>query len=114
MSTRWRSLVTQFSFPKSRSQKAQVELTKAYREVFTGRPDKAQQELVLADLMAKSGWNRVSPPTMSSEQLWHREGKRTFFAVIFGHLSLADEDVRALENAARLEVVADEHSDFND
>lgn len=99
---KWASLLSMVGADKYFTMRGRLALTLAYREVFRGKPTKEQQQMVLADLMAKSGWNQVSSG-VSSEELWRREGMRSFFGVIFGHLSLAPNDVFELENAARLE-----------
>lgn len=109
----WRSLVSKFGIKQARGYRASLELSQAYQAVFHGTPDKEQQEMVLADLQAKSGWNRVTPPTASSDKLRHQEGKRELYGVIHGHLRLSGEDLRNLEHAARLEAVADDNLDFN-
>lgn len=100
--SRWRSILSQVGFEKYHSWSAKQRLTLAYRAVFQGSPSKEQQEIVLADLMAKSGWNQVSSG-VSSEELWRREGKRSLFGEVFSHLSLAPDDLFDLENAARKE-----------
>lgn len=94
-------------FPRrTKSSEAQLYLTTAYRAVFTGSPDRAQQQAVLADLLAKSGFQQVTGAEASDTQLRQTEGKRELFAVIFGHLSLSETDLAGLQNAARHEVVA--------
>lgn len=99
---KWRSLSSFVGFEKIRSWAAQHTLSEAYNAVFLGNPSTNQQQMVLADLMARSGWNQVSS-RVSSEELWRREGMRSLFGVIFGHLSLAPDDLFDLENAARKE-----------
>lgn len=105
---RWRSLVTIYGKRKARGTEAQLRLTQAYRAVFRGSPSTDDQAIVLADLTSHSGFNRVSSSFTSSDELRHREGMRDLYSHIFRHLSLAPEDVMSLENAARLESVADE------
>jgi hypothetical protein len=100
--SKWRSLSSQVGADKFNSWTAQLTLSAAYKEVFQGKPSREQQEIVLADLMAKSGWNQVSSG-VSSEELWRREGMRSLFGVVFSHISLAPDDLFDLENAARKE-----------
>lgn len=89
-----------------RDLEAQIALTRAYRQVFYGNPDRAQQQMVLADLAARSGYYKVlSPRSASDKDLWFSEGNRHLFGVIFGHLSMTPEDVAGLENAARHEAM---------
>jgi hypothetical protein len=99
---KWASRLTQVGREKYHSWLGINVLTDAYRQVFQGRPTTQQQQMVLADLMAKSGWNQVSSG-VSSEELWRREGMRSLFGVVFGYLSLAPDDLFDLENAARKE-----------
>ena len=107
MFERWRSLVTIYGKQKARSIEAQLRLAQAYRAVFTGSPQREDQSIVLADLAAKSGFNFVSSPLVSADALRHQEGMRDLYSHIFRYLSLAPDDVLSLENAARLENVAD-------
>ena len=102
MSNRWCSLLTQVGLSKYGSWRAQSTLSNAYQSVFLGSPSSEQQQMVLTDLMAKSGWNRISS-RVSSEELWRREGMRSLFGEIFSHISLSPGDLFDLENAARKE-----------
>lgn len=104
---RWRSLVTIFGRRKARSAEAQLRLTQSYRRVFRGSPSPEDQQIVLADLACHSGFSRVSSYAVSASELRHREGMRELFSHIHRHLNLAPEDVASLENAARLEAVAE-------
>ena len=93
-------------YRNKQSNDAQHELAKAYRMVFFGNPDRAQQQVVLADLAAKCGWNQVSSPRATSRTLWFMEGKRAAFGEIYSYLSLSPGDIEALENAVRHEAAA--------
>lgn len=105
----WRSLSTIFPWNKSRTAQAQLRLVSAYRAVFYGSPTKEDQELVLVDLAHKSGFYRVSPPSMSMSELRQIEGMRALYAHIYSKLNLNEADVQALQNAAQREAVVDEH-----
>lgn len=83
----------------------QLVLTNAYQAVFRGNPSHEQQQMVLADLAAQSGFYQISSDDVSSSRLRYREGRRAVFAIIFGHLSLSPDDIHALENAARHEAI---------
>ena len=107
MFTRWRSLVSIFGKQKARGVEAQHRRVTAYRNVFTGSPSPEDQSIVLADLASQSGFYRVSSAELSADALRQQEGMRQLYSVIFGYLTLAQDDVIALENAARLESVAD-------
>lgn len=107
MFQRWRSLVTMYGKNKARSVEAQLHLSQSYRRVFRGSPSPDDQAIVLADLASKSGFYRVSSSYVSNDALRHQEGMRDLYSHIFRHLSLAPEDIASLENAARLESVAD-------
>jgi len=98
----WHRLTRRWSIKTS---EGQLVLSRAYRAVFRGSPDKQQQEIVLADLAAKCGFYLVSPEDTDKTVLAYREGKRAAFAEIYGHISLAPEDMTALENAARRETL---------
>jgi hypothetical protein len=103
----WHSLTKAFGI-RTRSSRAQFELGEAYRRVFNGNPSRADQQLVLADIAAKAGWNTITPPSVASDELRFNEGKRAVFANIFAHISLAPADVQAFENAVRHEIVAEQ------
>lgn len=90
----------------------QYVLSRAYQEVFRGSPDRNQQQMVLADLAAATGFYRVSPASANSTELAYREGQRAAFAHIFGHLSLSPDDMGALENAARHEALDIDRQDY--
>jgi hypothetical protein len=98
----WHRLTHKFS---RKQLEGQLALTRAYQAVFRGSPDRVQQEMVLADLAAHSGFYQVSPHDVSSSSLAYREGRRSLFGVITGHLSLSPDDVLAIENAARHEAI---------
>jgi hypothetical protein len=105
MTTRWRSIVNIFGIGQpSKGLTAELRRTEAYRAVFHGSPSREDQEIVLADLLAKSGFNAVSDETVSSDALRYREGRRSFYSEVFAYLSLSPSDVTALQNAARLEI----------
>lgn len=80
----------------------------AYQRVFRGMPSSEDQEIVLADLANASSWRKVCPSSVSNDELRYVEGARSLFSRVFAFLSLNDADVRALEEAARHEAVADE------
>lgn len=102
----WTSLVAKFGFGRrARGAEAEYALALAYREVFSGKPSSDDQQIVLADLMAKSGFNAVTPSSASNEELRMQEGKRELFANVFAYLNLSPEDMQALGNAARRELV---------
>lgn len=92
----------------ARGSEAQARITRAYRTVFMQKSE--DHELVLADLMAKSGWNNVMPSDATDAELRQAEGRRELFSHIFGHLSMSPDDVAALNNAARLEALADQNT----
>lgn len=109
----WRALSSYFPewHKKPQPMNALAQLGDAYRAVFDGRSTEAQREIVLADLAAQSGFYRVTVPSpaLADRDLWFAEGRRSMFAEIFAHLSLADDDVKALENAARREAATFEY-----
>lgn len=97
---RWRNL------SKSRQvlpAHTEVQLHAAYREVFGKRSEAV--EIVLADLAAQTGFYMVEPPDadLSLYQAGYSAGQRAAFGRLFHFLSLSDEQLRALEEAARKE-----------
>lgn len=106
----WRSISQVVPRRAETKYTAQTRLTQAYREVFTGKPNGEDQQLVLADLLKHSGFQRVTSPGVASDVLWQREGMRALYAHIFSFLSLSDADLHALENAARFEAALDEQT----
>jgi len=96
-----------------RTNEGKLRLLQAYRSVFQGQPSRQQQDMVLADLAAQSGFYKVSHESVSSSALTYREGKRALFAQIFSALSLSPNDMSQLENAARHEAIdIDQSQDF--
>ena len=79
------------------------QLHAAYLEVF-GKQTEAV-EIVLADLAAQTGFYMVEPPDadLSLFQAGYSAGQRAAFGRLFHFLSLSDEQLRALEVAARAE-----------
>lgn len=87
---------------------AEQQLVAAYGEVF-GKQTEAV-ELVLSDLAAHTGFYRVEPPSgdLSAYQAGYSNGLRAAFGRLFQFLSLSDEQLRALEEAARREASAEQ------
>lgn len=91
----------------------QLVLVRAYQSVFRGNPSREQQEIVLADMAARSGFYKVTSPDVSSDVLRHVEGGRALFGHVFAMLTLTDEDIRAFETAVRHEAAAAEDQHIN-
>lgn len=73
----------------------------AYLSVFAeGRED---VELVLADLANHCGFYKVAERGTDPDLLQYDEGQRSAFARIWNFLTLSDEQLAALESAARNE-----------
>jgi hypothetical protein len=102
----WDRLSRKYFGPRSKSLEAQLALTECYRRVFLGNPSRADQQVVLADLAAQTGWNQITPVSVASDGLRFNEGKRAAFELIHRHLALSDQDVSALENAVKHEAQA--------
>lgn len=87
---------------------AEQQLVAAYAEVF-GRESEAV-ELVLSDLAAHTGFYRVEPPNgdLTAYQAGYGNGLRAAFGRLFQFLTLSDEQLRALEEAARQEAAAEQ------
>lgn len=82
---------------------AELKVVNAYQSLFGKSSEDA--EIVLADLAAHTGFYLVHEPgaDLSNYQAGHAAGMRTAFARIFQFLSLPDDQLRALEEAARQE-----------
>ena len=63
--------------------------------------------MVLADLANHSGFYQVMPPGTPMADLMEANGKRAVFGRLFRFLRLSEDEVRALEEAARQEALAD-------
>jgi len=63
--------------------------------------------MVLADLANHTGFYQVLPPGTGVNELVDANGKRAVFGRLFRFLRLSEEEVRALEEAARQEALAD-------
>lgn len=94
---KWRSKVRQENGPARQEKK----LVQAYNEVF-GKETEAV-EMVLADLASFTGFYGVAPPGTSGDALQYDAGMRAAFGRLFHFLSLSDEQLQALEEAARAE-----------
>lgn len=79
------------------------QLVAAYLEVF-GKPSPSV-EIVLADFAGHTGFYQVEPPgaDLSQFQAGYNAGQRAAFGRLFHFLSLSDDQLRALEEAAREE-----------
>jgi len=97
---RWRCLAWLRLY---RPNEAELKLANAYRSVF-GK-DGENTEIVLADLAAHTGFYMVEPPgaDLSQFQAGYNAGQRAAFGRLFQFLTLSDEQMRALEVAARQE-----------
>lgn len=99
----WKSLTSLVPEFKTNPLAAEVILTEAYNAVFLGSPSKDQQSIVLADMLAKSGFAQVSDEDVTASVLQYREGRRRAFSDVFAYISLSPSDRDALHNAARRE-----------
>jgi len=91
-------------FPQGTSPLQREErLTSAYRAVFSGSPTQEDQQIVLAHMLATSGFAQVSPSTLPANELIYREGMRAHFMNVYAYLTLSHHDINELHNAARRE-----------
>lgn len=101
----WFTIARKFVGRRRMSLAADVTLTEAYRAVFlSNQASLADRQAVLADITRDAGYSQVSPPSITSRELWFNEGKRAVAASILSKLQLSDADMTALRNAVRLEV----------
>lgn len=96
----WRSRALHLAIGPNTAEK---HLADAYADVFGKQT--ASVEMVLVDLANHTGFYRIDPPDgdLSLYQAGHRAGMRAAFGRLFQFLSLSDEQLRALEEAARFE-----------
>lgn len=80
-----------------RSEEAQEKLRRAYQSVFSGKPTKQEQEVVLSDLFSFGDLFTVALP---EENLSLREGRRQLAYRVFRFLELADAERTAIAVAA--------------
>lgn len=97
---KWRNLAKQRSAIPAHTE---LQLINAYKAIFDKQSEHV--EIVLADLAAHTGFYLVDPPgsDLSLYQAGYNAGQRAAFGRIFQFLSLSDEQLRALEQAARAE-----------
>lgn len=109
----WATVSQRFWPGSRRGRGAALAITESYRRVFSGRGDVADAQAVLADLANHSGFYRVNPPGVSGADRAYADGQRAVFGRVFGFLTLPDEQIRALEIAARQEAsVTAQEGDF--
>lgn len=102
----WRTISDDYPGPLRNSYAANAALSRAYQAVFLGKPSTEQQQQVLADLKAQTGFSMVTMPEGTTDrELWFREGMRAVYGVIHSHINLSPTDMEALDNAARRERV---------
>lgn len=109
MYTKWNSIVAKFGYKRSNS--TELRLSEAYQNVFrSGRSSAEDREIVLADLMSRSGFARITSPDESDRTLRHREGARHLMALILGRIDLDSSSMEDLRLAARKESIADQQA----
>jgi hypothetical protein len=101
----WNSLSAKLPLGSRRGARAAEELSTAYKALFTGHGGKPEAEMVLADLANYTGFYRVSGPESSSDERAFSDGMRAAYGRIFRFLRMSEDEVRHLEEAARLEAV---------
>jgi len=96
----WRSVAKQRQLAPVH---AEHRLAEAYKAVFGKQSEDI--EIVLADLAAHTGFYLVEPPgaDLSPYQAGYSAGQRAAFGRLFHFLTLSDERMRSLEEAARAE-----------
>jgi hypothetical protein len=83
----------------ARSTEAQVAMVQAYADVFNGRGDKIQAEVVLMDILKASGYYHTTPIGTTSVVLHEAEGARRVGAHILNRLSVDIATLRAAGSA---------------
>ena len=105
----WRTVTTQIGRGREFFMRRENRLREAYSNVFQNRnASDEDREIVLADLRTHCGFDRVTEPPSSSEELWFQEGKRAAYARIHAYLTMGDADEHALALAARTEAATHE------
>ena len=105
--TYWISLASLMPLGRRRGAQATQTLTQAYRNLFDAKATRREAQMVLADLASHSGFYQMAAPGASTGELAEANGKRTVYGRLFRFLRLSDDEVRALEEAARQEALAD-------
>lgn len=99
-----RTLASIFPKGQRRGSKASVTLIEAYEAVFSGRGDKEQAELVLADLAHYTGYcHAPNPEMLGHADLAFEAGRRSVFGRILHFCAIPDELKADLIEAVRLE-----------
>jgi hypothetical protein len=101
----WQTVSRRFEPGFRRGEQARLELTASYRRLFSGQGGKGDAEAVLADLANYSGFYRVNEVGVSGEARAFTDGGRAVYGRIFRFLRLTDDELRALEEAARQEAL---------
>lgn len=82
-------------------------LKACYERVFRGSPSAGDTDIVLADICNASGFYLVSGPSVDATTRAFNDGKRAVMARILNFLNMPPEAARRLEDAARMEALAD-------
>jgi hypothetical protein len=98
--------LSQLPFAKG-SARGQEKLGSAYRNIFSGKGTADDAQMVLADLANHSGFYRVSGPDVDPNARAFADGMRAAYGRIFRYLSLTDQELQDLQEAARAEALRD-------
>jgi hypothetical protein len=82
-------------------------LKACYQRVFKGSPADGDADMVLADIANASGFYLVSGPSVDATTRAFNDGKRAVMARILYFLNMPADAARRLEEAARMEALAD-------
>lgn len=101
------SLAAELPPGRRRGKDAERRLAEAYRALFAGKATKLQAELALADLARESGFFTTMGAPFSHDERAHRDGQRAVFGHIYRFLRMTEGEMRALQEAARVEALTD-------
>ncbi len=101
----WHHLSSAFVPGLRRRLQARLNLSNAYRRLFSGHGSKADAEIVLSDLANVTGFYRVTEPGAGT--LDYQEGKRAVYGRVFRFLRMSADERAGLEEAARAEALSD-------
>lgn len=102
------SISDRHPYGKRRAAMAKLDLSTAYQRVFAGTGDEQQAQMVLADLAQFAGFYAVSGGSNDPVALGRFEGGRAVFGRIMSHVNMTDQELDALQRAARQESIVNQ------
>lgn len=101
------SLAAELPPGRRRGKDAERRLAEAYRALFDAKATKPQAEMVLTDLARVSGFFNTLGAPFSHDERAHFDGQRAVYGHIYRFLRMTEGEMRALQEAARVEALVD-------